>query len=291
MKTTTKGADRMDEVEETEIEAREVAFSPFAEFLTRLGFGARGLIYLVMGVISVQVVRGTRITPADQEGALAAMGAQPFGRFLLLLVMVGLVGYTLWGLIGAIFDPLHLGSDAGGLLRRLAIFVSAGMYASLIVPAFDYFIGGVRAANSGAQPVQTQQYVSTILAKPGGRWVVGSIGIVVIGIGLAQVYVGVRRKFDLQFRLYDLDHPQSVWIKRLGRFGTVMRGIVISLIGVFLVLAAYQFNSKQARGFDGVLTALARRPYGPWSLGIVAVGLIAFGIYSIVGLASIQLDR
>ena len=283
-KTTT--IDRVKEGGEQEV--REAAFSPFTELLTRIGFGARGLIYLVMGVIAIQVARGVSNTPANQQGALELIGAQPLGHILLIIVMVGLAGYALWCVIRAIFDPLHLGSDAEGLLQRFSFFVSAGIYASLIVPAYGYLVGGAGATQNGSQ---TQQSVSTIMAMPWGRWLVGVGGIVVIGVGLAQVYKGFKHNFDKQFQLYDLNQKQSIWIRRIGRFGTASRGIVIALSGIFLALAAYNFNPAQAQGINGALLTLVHQPYGPWLLGVVAAGLIAFGIYSLTGAAWFRLRR
>ena len=129
------------------------------------------------------------------------------------------------------------------------------------------------------------------MSMPWGRWLVGIGGIIVIGVGLAQIFKGFSHNFDKQFQLYDLNHQQSVWIKRIGRFGIVARGVVIALIGVFLALAAYNFNPEQARGIGGALTALVRQPYGPWLLAVVAAGLISFGIYSITGAAWFRLKR
>ena len=292
MKTTMRDANIIDNVkEDSERAARKAAFSPFVEFLARLGFGARGLIYLMMGVIAVQVAHGGRTAPADQQGALVAIGAQPGGNILLILVLIGLAGYSLWGVIRAIFDPLHVGSDAKGLVQRLWFFISAGTYASLILPTYGYLTGGTKAAQNGAQTVQTQHSVSTIMSMPWGRWAVGIVGVIVIVAGLAQIYQGFSRKFDKQFQPYALNYHQKVWIKRIGRFGTAARGVVFAMTGVFLALAAYQANPGKAQGIDGALLALARQPYGAWLLGIVAIGLIAFGIYSMTGAAWFRLRR
>lgn len=292
MKTSVSGANVINEVkQEGERAAKKAAYSPFVELLARLGFGVRGLIYLLMGVFAVQVALGSRGAPADQPGALAVIGAQPAGRILLIIVLIGLAGYSLWGVIRAVFDPLHLGSDAKGLVQRLWFFISAGMYASLIVPTYGYLTGGAKAAYNGQQTDQTRQSVSTIMSLPWGRWAVGGVGIIVIGVGLAQIYQGFSRQFDKQFQLYDLNYRQSVWIKRIGRFGTAARGVVFAMTGVFLALAAYQANPEKAQGIDGALLALARQPYGFLLLGVVAVGLIAFGIYSLTGAAWFRLRR
>jgi hypothetical protein len=292
MKTTVSSAEIIDKAQHvSENEVLKAAFSPLVEILTRVGFGARGLIYLVMGVIAVQVAQGVRSAPADQQGALAAIGGQPFGYLLLIVIMIGLAGYSLWGVIRAIFDPLHLGSDLKGLLQRMWFFVSAATYGSLILPTYSYLTGGARPVHNGAQTAQTQQFASTVMIDPWGRWVVGILGIFVIGVGLAQVYQGLSRKFDKQFQLYALDQEQAIWIELIGRVGTVARGLVFALTGVFLTGAAYYFNPEEARGIDGALIALLQQPYGPWLLSLVGLGLIAFGFYSINGAAWFRLKR
>ena len=72
------------------------------------------------------------------------------------------------------------------------------------------------------------------------------------------------------------------WAERFGRFGHIARGIVFGLIGVFLIQAALTFDPNKAQGFDGALLKLAQSPFGPVLLGLVAVGLITFGIYSVL---------
>jgi hypothetical protein len=109
---------------------------------------------------------------------------------------------------------------------------------------------------------------------------VGIVGVIVIGVGLIQIIRGIRRDFDLQFKPYALNSDQLHWFIQSGRFGMAARGVVFMLVGLFLALAAFQRNASQAKGIDGVLAALLHQPFGPWLLGVVALGLIAFGIYS-----------
>lgn len=271
--------------------AKQAAFSPLVEFLARMGFAARGLVYLMMGVMAIQVAEGGRSAPGDQQGALAMIGAQPTGHIVLIFVLIGLVGYSLWGVIRSLFDPLHLGSDLKGLVQRGWSLISAAMYASLIGPTWSSITSAGKAAQNGAQTAQTQQAVTMLLYRPWGRLTVGAVGLFIIIAGLAQIYQGLSRRFDKQFTPYDLNHAQMVWIKRLGRIGTVARGFVFGLTGVFVALSAYQANPKKAVGIDGALLALVRQPYGPWLLGIVAVGLMAFGVYSITGAAWFRMRR
>src|SRR5262249_53195703 len=133
-----------------------------------------------------------------------------------------------------------------------------------------------------------QQTTASILLQPWGQWIVGIAAAVVTGWGVMQIIQGLSRTFDQQFQPYVLSRK---WVERLGQFGTAARGLVFTLIGMFLFLATFHRDPSQARGIDGVLTALLHQPYGPWLLGVVALGLLAFGVYSVIGGISLRFKR
>ena len=263
-----------------EADARLASTSPLMENLMRLGYVVRGLVYFVMGLLALQVAVGGGGTLADTQGAIAAVGAQPFGGFLLVVVLVGLIGYALWGFIRAIFDPLHKGSDAKGLIARAGYIVSGVSYALLALATYRLITGGAAAARNGAQAAQTQASTASILSNSWGPIAVALVAAILIAGGAAQIVQGVRDDFDKMYSPYNLSSSQRIWIERLGRFGTAARGLVFALVGVFLFLAAYKHNPQEATGIDGALAALLHQPFGPWLLGIVALGLVAFGIFS-----------
>src|SRR5215216_1761204 len=126
---------------------------------------------------------------------------------------------------------------------------------------------------------------------PMGSWIVGAIGVAAIAAGLYQIYMGYKMDFDQRFKPYALTADQLRIAKQLGRYGTMARGIVFAIVGFFVTLAAYQANASNAQGFDGALDYLAKQPYGIWLLAIVALGLIAFGIYSFMSAAWLKLKR
>jgi hypothetical protein len=258
---------------------REVTTSRLMETLMRLGYIVRGLVYGAIGVLAFRVALGRGGTLTDPQGAIATLGRSALGGILLYGILVGLVGYALWSLIRAGFDPLHEGGGTKGVLQRVGHAVSGVSYLLLAYGTYSLIRGG-RAAAAGTQSGQTQQATASILAKPGGVWAVGIVAVALTAAGLLQVYNGLRPDFKRQFEAYALSPGQRRWVHRLGRFGTAARGLVFTLTGVFLFLAAYRHNANQAKGIAGVLAALLQQPYGPWLLGIVALGLVAFGIYS-----------
>jgi hypothetical protein len=129
------------------------------------------------------------------------------------------------------------------------------------------------------------------MSKPWGVWVVGLLGVVVIGVGIAQIAKATARNFDQQFQPFALSADQRTFIRRIGRFGTAARGVVFALIGVFLFQAAYFHDPHKAKGIDGVLSSLLQQPYGLWLLVVVAVGLIAFAVYSALSAVWLRLPR
>ncbi|MEO8391616.1 MAG: DUF1206 domain-containing protein [Chloroflexota bacterium] len=279
MKTNIRGTANNLRHEGTQA-AREASTSPLMETLMRLGYIVRGLVYGMIGLLALQVAMNRGGSLTDTQGAIVALGQTPVGVALLYAILVGLIGYGLWGLIRAIFDPLHKGTDAKGIAERIGFAVSGISYGLLAVATYGLITGAADAAHSGAQTSQTQQATASILSNSWGPIAVGAVGVIVIGIGLLQVVQGLGPSFQRQFDPYALSGEQQKWIKRIGRFGTAARGVVFAMIGLFLFLAAYHHDASQAKGIDGVLAALLQQPYGPWLLGIVALGLIAFGIYS-----------
>lgn len=79
-----------------------------------------------------------------------------------------------------------------------------------------------------------------------------------------------------------MSNNEQTWAVRLGRLGIAARGIVFTVIGFFLIQAAKQSDASQAKGFGEALASLEQNPFGPWILGLVALGLISYGIYSVV---------
>jgi hypothetical protein len=268
--------------------AQKAAYSAPMEALARLGYGVRGVIYITMGLLAVGVAFGRGGAPADQQGAIAAIGRQPAGLLLLWVVLIGLGSYALWGVIRAVFDPLHKGSDAKGLLTRAAFLVSAASYVFLMLPTYAYISGAGRTAQKGAQ---TQQSMASVMSMPWGPWAIGIVGLAILAVGLYQVYQGFNASFDKQFETYRMTARENKWATQLGRFGTATRGLILALVGGSLCLAAFQSNPSQPIGIDAALATVLRQPYGLWLLGIVAVGFMAFGVFSMLSAAWFRLKR
>jgi hypothetical protein len=243
------------------------------EWLSRAGFAARGLLYGVIGILAIKLALGHGGNTANQQGALKAIAHQPFGKFLLLLVAIGLGGYAIWRFVRAALGHGPEGSDSG--FDRLAALGSGLVYAVLCVIAVTILLGS--SGGSGAPKKAT----AGVLGWPAGTWLVGIAGVFMIGIGLYQGYRGISNEFLDDSKTEEMSPAARRWMQWLGTFGYLARMVVFGLVGVFLIKAAVDFNPAKAVGLDGALAKIAHASYGPYALGVVAAGLIAFGLYSL----------
>jgi multisubunit Na+/H+ antiporter MnhC subunit len=262
--------------DQTERMAKQAAAHPWVEKLARFGFVAKGSVYAVVGLLAAQTAFGAGGKKTDTQGALQTIVTQPFGKFLLGLVAIGLLGYALWRLVEAIMDPENKGTDAKGIIQRLGYAGNGLIYAALALTAVKILMG-----TGGGSSNTQRDGTARLLAQPFGQWLVGTIGAIVIGVGFYQFYEAYTAKFRQKFKLHEMSETEKIWATRSGRFGLAARGVVFSIIGFFLIQAARQANPNQTKGLGGALEALAQQPYGPWLLGLVAIGLIAYGFYYI----------
>ncbi|MBW3637028.1 MAG: DUF1206 domain-containing protein [Armatimonadetes bacterium] len=249
---------------------------PWVEGLARAGYGARGIVYIVIGVLAFQSAFSAGGQTTNSQGALHTIAGQPFGRILLSLVAIGLVGYALWRLVEAAFDPENKGSDAKGIVQRIGSALSGLAYAGLALTAFKIVTGG-----SGGKGSSQQDWTARVLAQPLGQWLVALVGLVVIGIGLHALYKAVTAKFRDKLKTGEMSAVEDTWITRAGRAGYGARGVVWIMIGWFLIQAGRHSNARESRSLPQTLDTLASQPYGPWLLGAVAVGLVAYGLYAL----------
>lgn len=244
------------------------------EWLSRAGFAARGVIYMIVGALAIKLALGGGGTSPNQQGAMRAIAAQPLGGVLLVLVAVGLGGYALWRLVRAVLGHGPEGSDES--LDRVAAFASGIVYAGLCAIAVEILVGAHTAASGGAQ-----KPTAGVLGWPAGPWLVAIAGVALIGVGLYQGYRGVSRDFLEDSKVEQMSSTVRRWFARLGSFGYLARMVVFCLVGTFLIAAAAEYDPKKAVGLDGALSRVDHASYGPFLLSLVAAGLIAFGAYSL----------
>jgi hypothetical protein len=244
------------------------------EPLGRFGYAAKGAVYALIGVLAAQAAFGRGGETTDSQGALQRIVQAPFGKILLGIVAIGLVGYAIWRLVQAFEDTENKGSDAKGYITRAA-YAGVGLaYLGLAFSAVRMITGSGGQSGGGQQGLTAR-----LLAQPFGQLLVGLIGAVVIGVGAYQLYKAYSAKFREELKLQEMSQTEEQWATRSGRLGFAARGIVFIITGVFVITAALQTDASQARGMSGALDTLSQQQ---WLLGLVALGLIAYGLFCFV---------
>ena len=257
---------------------KQAAANPGLELLERLGYVVRGALYAVMGVLALRIAMSKPDGQAvDLTGSVVFLIANPFGKFVLLVIIVGLAAYSVWGLIRAVFDPLHRGSDPSGYLERLGFISSAVSYAAIAAFGLKILIG-----TGGASTDSTQKTISAILDHPEGGWLTVLIGLAAIGVGLGQFVEAYRAVFKRDLNGAEMSQMQRKVAVALGRFGMFSRGVVFLVIGWFIVQAGVHHDPAKVQGFGGAFMFLLAQPFGHLVLGTVALGFIALGLHSLV---------
>ena len=247
--------------------------------LGRLGYAAIGLVYVLIGVLAVQAAVGQGGDTTDPAGALGHVIQAPFGRLLLAVVAIGLVGYALWRMLQATLDTERQGTQLKGIVARCGYAIAAFTYAGLALSAVAMLTSG---APQPGEDQSAQDRTAWLLSQPYGAWVVVLAGLAFIGVGLNQFVLAWRGTLDRQLQTRDMDVRLREIVSVAARLGNTARGIAFGLIGAFLVLAGVQARPDEARGLGGALNSLAQQPFGPWLVGLVGLGLIGYGVHMLV---------
>jgi len=255
------------------------ANEPFTIFLGRFGYAAKGLVYMIIGGLAALAALGEGGATSDRKGAIQALYEQPYGKILIGIVAFGLACYALWSFIKAIADTEAKGSEPKGIANRL-FYAGVGLsYTTLAFGTFQLLTG---AGNGGkSSDTDAKDWTAELLKQPLGVALVIIAGLVGLGVAGYQFYMAYKASFQEYLEERKMSTGTKEWIIILGRFGLAARGVVFGVIGFFLIIAALQRNPDQAKGLGGALQELSGQVYGQVLLGIVAVGLLAYGVYTL----------
>jgi hypothetical protein len=257
-------------------QATRVANSRPLEMLTRTGFIGYGLLHLAIAWLAVQLVVGHQPGETDQSGAFATLAQQPLGRFLLVVVVIGLLAMSVWQLLlAAVGHRSERGKSR--TFERVASLARTAAYLALAWTAYRVVTG---TPTSSAQ--QQQQATAGVLAHPAGRFLIVLCGLGVLALGIGMLVYGAKRKFERKLMTYRMSHAARVTARRTGQAGYIAKGIAFGIVGLLLVDAAATKDAGKSRGLDAALHAIVAQPFGGFLLLVVAVGFAAAGVYCFV---------
>lgn len=256
--------------------ASRTANSTWLEHLTRGGLVGYGVIHLLFAWLILQIAFDGSSTDGDQSGALHKLAEEPFGTFLIALIVLGLVAMTIWQLLEATVGHR---SERGRhrLYERIASAGRAAFYLYFCWTGIKV-LRGKKASSADTQ----QQASEDLMASGGGRFFVAFAGIAIAAIGAGLVIYGVRKKFEKHLKTSRMTAQMRRLSQRLGITGYVAKGAAYGIAGILFLVAAVQYDPDRARGLDATLTVLSQQAYGPWLLALTALGIAAYGLFSIV---------
>lgn len=245
--------------------------------LARIGLLAYGVMHLLVGWIALQLAWGMPANKsADSAGALSTLAEQPFGTALLWAAAAGLGALCLWQLGEAGWGYRNR-SGARRVLQRLTSVLKALIYLALGVSAGSLALGTGSATGGGGA-----QEVSGVFAWPFGQFIVAAVGLVVVGLGLAKLAKGVKASFMDDIDTSEMSARARETMTHLGRAGHIAKGVALTVVGGLLGYAALTFDARKASGLDGALHLVLVQPFGKFLLSAIALGFMAFGLFSIL---------
>jgi Domain of Unknown Function (DUF1206) len=265
----------MDLARDSRRHLRRTAHSRWLGYLGRAGLAAQGACFGIIGTLAILLAVGAGGTATDPQGALNAVARQGWGAVALVLLCFGFAGYAVWRFSQALLDRGRMGRDAGGLFRRAIQLVQGLAYVVLTIGALKTLFGS--PPRSGGE----RRAAAGVFGWPAGRELVGLVGVVLLISAVVTVYWALSRRFTESLATREMDTHTERLVTALGVVGLCALGLVLAVVGWFLLKAAIDFNPTVPVGIGGALSKLARATYGPWLLGITAAGLLVFAVFDL----------
>ena len=268
-----------DTVESVEQTAEDVAKQPMIRFIGRIGYATKGIVYLLIGMFAMLAVFGQRGGEAtDRMGIMQNIAESRFGFWGLVLLGLGLLSYAIWQVIRGLADVDNKGRTLKGIGTRAA-YIGIGL---------SYFVAAISVGAFLLRQRQTLESDATrtltarVLTQSWGNFLIAGIGAGIAGFAVYLLYQAYSAKFKKYLDLHVIPADRRGLFIRFDRIGYGIRGVVFAIIAFFFFRAATSDNSGEIKDFDEALTTIAQQTYGTWLLAIVALGLIAYGLYALV---------
>ncbi|MFN2463866.1 MAG: DUF1206 domain-containing protein [Candidatus Dormibacteria bacterium] len=261
--------------------------NPWFERMARFGYVVRGMLYAVMGLAGMGFAFGLTTKTVDQRGALDLLQGNPLKVAVAVAVIAGLAAYSLWGFVRAVYDPLHRGDEPQGLLSRAGFVWSGLSYAGLLAFTVQFLLGITRGDGSDS----IEKPVRYLMAHPFGVYLTLLVGAVATVAGLGQFVDAVIAGFRKDLRASEMSEGEERAAEYLGRFGMFARGVIFTMLGVFIIEAALHHDPTRAEGMGAAFRHLATLPAGHLILFIVSTGFVALALHSFANARWVKMGR
>ncbi len=255
-------------------------FAPDKQWLVpiaRTGYYAKSIVYVAIGALAIGAAVGEGGKTTGAVGALGEIAKQPFGRILVGVIALGLACYAVWRWAQFGADPENkAGGGATGKLQRAVYLVSAVIHTGLAITAGTLAV----SAPSGGSSSSKAKWVADLMEQPGGRILVGGVGLVIFGVGIAEIVKAFKGEEAEKLDLARLDSKARKGVQTVTASGLAARGVVFGAIASQVVLGALRFQAdKAASGSREALVLLSNQEFGWLILLVVAAGLVCYGVF------------
>jgi Domain of Unknown Function (DUF1206) len=245
--------------------------SEWTDRAVRVGMVAYGIVHLTIAWLAIQLALGNHSGSASRNGALKQLAQEPFGKVVVWVIAIGMVLLVLWKLLEAFVDFQNEDGAKAGLKAAVSVG-KAIVYGTLGVSAFH-------TATGSKSKSSTTSMTSKLMDQPFGRWLVGIVGLAIIGYGVYLAYCGYKEKFLKHLDAEGKSGDQGRAYKLFGKVGYIAKGIALGAIGVLFVYAAIDHRAKRSGGLDQALHKVLQQPFGPVLLFAIAVGIGCYGLF------------
>jgi uncharacterized protein DUF1206 len=258
------------------ITTARVKNSTTTQVLGRAGMVCYGVVHVLVAYLAVRVAFGAGSQQADQRGAIEEVGSTGMGGILLWVLALGLWAFGAWQLLTAAIGYRWINSSGKRTFKRVGAAGRGIVVIALGVTSVKYATG---SSSGGSSDQQQQTLTAKLLALPAGPAIVLVVALGIVVVATALVVEGVRKSFLDDLDTTELPNGTQRWVRRLGVFGHVAKGVTFGIVAVLIGIAALTSDPNQAGGLDAALRTLARQPFGPVLLCVVALGFAAFGAF------------
>lgn len=239
------------------------------ERVGKIGYAAYGVVHVVLALLIVRLAFGGSSESASAGGALATLVQQPFGAVLVWTIALGMVLLTAWQVAEAFLDD---GDGAKGRVQHAGKAVAYGAIAGVALRT-------VLSSGGGSGGGGEEKAAGLLFQLPGGRYLVGLVGVGILVIAGYHVYKGVSGKYRENLRMSELPDGTRRAVDLGGRIGYPAKGLAYAVVAVLFMIAAVQYDSEEAGGLDQALGALREQPFGPVVLVVVGLGFGLFAVF------------
>lgn len=244
--------------------------------MARVGYAAYGTVYIAIGLIAAAVAVGAAESPRGSRRAIALLARQPFGEVLVVLLGIGLLGYAALNLSGAFRDPEERGRSFRGIMTRAADAFTGALYLALALTALRLAVAPSRGGGD-----LVKKWAADVLALPGGTVLLFALGLSLVGSGVFLAHRARAEPFQDVLDRRALTAGTWKALTAAARYGTLIRGLVFALCGVFVMEAAVTARPDRIGGVGAALSAIDTTPFGAWFLGLAALAFIGYGAYQL----------